>query len=270
MSRLVFACLVFTCVAHPSAQSQPPATGARDTTPVATGTVAITLADPELIPESVAFDTADGSFYVGSMYKRKIVRVAKDGTVSDFITTGQDGIWTVLGIKVDSKRRELLANACNLADRRPPMMPDDEPNRGKAGLFRYDLRTGRLLAKYIVGNKDQPRCFNDLVITPDGHAFMSTGPDGIYRARAESMHAELFAPYEGFVNGIAASDDGTKLFLADHQGGVHVMDLATRTAKRIAVPEGESLQAMASTSADARSSRCSPGSARVRASCRRS
>jgi hypothetical protein len=210
-------------------------------TPLSRGVVAFRLSDRELIPESVAFDPADGSYYVGSLYKRKIVKVGADGRESDFVGPARDGLWSVLGMKVDAHRRELWANACNLAERQPPMIPDDPTTRGQGGVFRYDLKTGRLIAKYLVGWEMAPRCFNDLVITPDGVVYLSSGPDGVYRVRRDEPRPELLAEYAGFVNGIAASDDGKQLFLADHQRGVQVMDLATRAVRPVSVPAGEAL-----------------------------
>jgi hypothetical protein len=210
-------------------------------TTLSRGVVAFRLSDRELIPESVAFDPSDGSYYVGSLYKRKIVKVGADGRESDFVTSARDGLWSVLGMKVDAARRELWANACNLAERQPPMTPDDPATRGQGGVFRYDLKTGRLIAKYVVGWERAPRCFNDLVITPDGIVYLSSGPDGVYRVRRDEPRPELMVEYAGFVNGIAASDDGKQLFLADHQRGVQVMDVATRAVRPLSVPAGEAL-----------------------------
>ncbi len=208
--------------------------------PLVRGTVAFTLHDRELIPESVAYDPKDRAYYVGSMYKRKIVKVAADGRQSDFVSTAADGLWGVLGMKVDAERRELWANACNLNDRRPPMIPDDETTRGQGGVFRYNLDTGKLIAKHTVGWQMAPRCFNDLVITPDGSVFFSSGPDGVYRLRPGETRVELFVEYPSFINGIAASDDGARLFLGDYRG-VQVMDVATRMTRPLSVPAGESL-----------------------------
>jgi hypothetical protein len=217
-----------------------PAYQAAEESPITRGRVAFTLADRELIPESLAYDPADRSFYIGSMHKRKIIRVAADGQVSDFVAQAADGLWSVLGIKIDPARRELWANACNLADRNPPMTPDEEGTRGRGGVFRYNLQTGKLIAKYLVGWSMAPRCFNDLVVAADGTVYISAGPDGVYRVPPAATRAELFAEHPAFINGIALSDDGARLFLGDHRGA-RVMDVATRIAKPIAVPEGETL-----------------------------
>ena len=233
--RLLVALFVVGTIAI-SAQSSSPV----DDSPVSRGIVALTLADRALIPESIAFDPTDRAFYVGSMYKRKIIRLAADGQVSDFVPSAADGIWSVLGMKIDPKRRELWANACNLEDRSPPMMPDDPATRGQGGVFRYDLKTGRLIRKYIVGWAMAPRCFNDLAFTPDGSVYLSSGPDGIYRVAPNATRVELFSEFPSFINGIATSDDGRLLVLGDYRGA-QLMDIATRTARPIAVPEGETL-----------------------------
>ena len=216
------------------------ATIAASLPPLVRGTVAFTLKDRELIPESIAYDPKDGAYYVGSMYKRKIVKVAADGRQSDFVPQAKDGLWGLVGMKVDPKRRELWANSCNLKDRQPPMVPDDETTRGQGGVFRYNLDTGQLIAKYTLGWQMSPRCFNDLVFTPDGSVYFSTGPDGVYRLRPGESRVELFVEFPSFINGIAASDDGTQLFLGDYRG-VQVMDVATRIARPLHVPDGESL-----------------------------
>ena len=57
----------------------------------APGTVAFRIADPELIPEGIAYDPATKTFFVGSTYKRKIVAVDAAGKTRDFTKEGQDG-----------------------------------------------------------------------------------------------------------------------------------------------------------------------------------
>jgi hypothetical protein len=224
-------------ISNPRAQTSP---AAADDAPVVRGRVALTLADRALIPESIAYDPTARTFYVGSMYQRKIIRIGPDGKVSDFVPTAADSIWSVLGIKIDPVRRELWANACNLEDRSPPMMPDDPDTRGQGGLFRYNLQSGTLIRKYLVGWAMAPRCFNDLAFAPDGTLYLSAGPDGIYRVTPDGTRAELFTEFPSFINGIAVSDDGRRLFLGDYRGA-QVMDVATRTAKPIIVPAGETL-----------------------------
>jgi hypothetical protein len=120
------------------------------------------------------------------------------------------------------------------------MLPDDPATRGQGGVFRYDLRTGALIRKYVVGWAMAPRCFNDLAFTPDGTVYLSSGPDGIYRITPGAERVELFSEFPSFINGIAASSDGRFLVLADYRGA-QVMNIGARTARPIGVPAGETL-----------------------------
>src|SRR5206468_6386822 len=67
----------------------------------------------DLIPEGLAHDAVTGDFFLGSLFKSKIVRIAGsvEGSaptrIRDFAASGQDGLWEVLGMKVDAKRRLL-------------------------------------------------------------------------------------------------------------------------------------------------------------------
>ncbi|HEX9189953.1 MAG TPA: hypothetical protein VGB87_22945, partial [Vicinamibacteria bacterium] len=65
--------------------------------------------------------------------------------------------------------------------------------------------------------------------------------DGIFRLAPGASALSRFTTYDGFVNGIAASDDGRFLFLADHRRGVVRLDLATRVLAPVALPPGETL-----------------------------
>jgi len=213
---------------------------ARNREPLARGTLAFTLAERDLIPESVAFDPADGAFYVGSLRKRKIVRVERDGRASDLVPTARDGLWAVLGIKLDPARRELWANACSLAAS-PPMAPPEPATEGEAALFRYALPEGRLVGRYRAPGAPRPLCFNDLVLTSDGSVFLSSGPDGIWQLAPGASELRRLAAYDGFVNGIAASDDARYLFLADHRRGVVRLERATLALAPLALPPDATL-----------------------------
>src|SRR5262245_61880977 len=105
MKRL---CLLLTFYATTAAAQQPVL---RDSVTMpevgSNSTVAFYLEEKDFLPESVAYDPKDKSFYVGSTRKGKIVRVDASGNVSDFIAPRQDGLWMVIGIKINPTRRVL-------------------------------------------------------------------------------------------------------------------------------------------------------------------
>lgn len=207
------------------------------TSPIVRSSVAFRL-DKRLTPESVAYDPRSGAFFVGSMYQAKIVRVARDGRVSDFVPSRRDGLLSVLGMKVDAARRELWAVAGNFGER-PPMETPDPATSGRGAIFRFDVDSGALLRAYWSGGTaEEPLLFNDLVVTPDGDVYVTAGGRGIWRLRRGGDALEPFVQPPGSFNGIAMTPDGKTLFAASHFEGVLKIDVATKSLTPLALPDG--------------------------------
>lgn len=196
------------------------------------------LLEKDLIPENIAWDPKSGAFFVGSMYKAKIVKIAPDGKVTDFIPSRRDGLLGVLGMKINAAKRELWAVAGNYGDD-PPMEVADPATRGHGGIWRFDLGSGRLIRKYTAA---QPMLFNDLVLARNGDVYATAGPAGVWRLRAGAETIEPYFAQDGaFFNGIAITPDGKFLFAASHTGGVIRIDTRTKAATVIEVPAGVTL-----------------------------
>lgn len=190
-------------------------------------TVAFTLAEKELIPEGIAHDPKSGAFLVSSLYRRKVVRVAPDGSASDLVPEARDGLWKAVGLKVDAARRRLWVMS---AVDDPGMTGFSEADLGKAGAFVFDLDSGRLVARLVpelpAGEKS---FFNDAAVAGDGDTFVTDSERGaVYRARvAQGDLVEVLPPGSlVYPNGLALSDGGATLFVA-HAGGVTGLVVAT-------------------------------------------
>src|SRR5262249_59808600 len=121
--------------------------------------VALTLADPDLLTEGIAYDAASGDFYVSSVHKRKIVRVGTDGAVSDCVREGQDGLFGTLALALDGERRVLWA--CSSA--MPEMNGFRPEDAGRAALYAFELPGGRLRARIEPPAAPRHNC-NDLAL----------------------------------------------------------------------------------------------------------
>jgi hypothetical protein len=77
--------------------------------PIGSSRPAFELAGRDLTAEGTAWDSKTGTLFLSSLYKRKIVAIARDGTPRDFIAPGRDGIGPVVGLEVDPSRRGLWA-----------------------------------------------------------------------------------------------------------------------------------------------------------------
>ncbi len=205
-------------------------------TPVTSSQVAFTVAEPDLIPEGIARNPIDGSFFIGSLYKSKIIRVDRNGNKSDFTSEHQDGLRPVTGMKVDPVRRELWACSQVSSGNTRQFNPEE---MGWSGVFRYDLNTGKLLKKYILFEPEQQHLFNDLIILNNGDVYITdSATGGIYLIRRDKNQLELFLRSAEFIypNGIARNPNQDKFYMAGSIQGIVLVDLNSATYRPLTLP----------------------------------
>ena len=203
--------------------------------PVATSRLAFRIPDPELIPEGIAWDPKTGDILVGSLYKKKIVRVDREGRARDFTATGQDGLEDVLGLKVDAERRTLWA--CTAASGRAGS------RAGRSGLLAYDLDSGKLRSASWLDNNDGRHLLNDVAVTSAGEVFVTDSDAAtLWKQAVGAPSLEAFVGPGTFLypNGLALSADGTRLYVADFKHGLSTVDLATKASRPLPHPDGVS------------------------------
>ncbi|MCI0390862.1 MAG: SMP-30/gluconolactonase/LRE family protein, partial [Acidobacteria bacterium] len=219
------------------AQQQPPA----ERIPIKRSFIAFTIPEKDLLPESVAYDPVEQAFYVGSTRKGKIVKVDKQGKITDFFAPRQDGLWMVIGIKIDVARRVLWVNSSYGDNLIGYQKRDGSP----AGVFKFDLRNGKLIKKYLLDKPGETHFCNDLAINERGDVFVSHmfRESAIYRITAERDELELFAKPDNFTepNGLALSADGRTLFVATDEG-VSAIDVTSKARYQLTEPADVSLK----------------------------
>lgn len=195
-------------------------------------TVAFYLEEKDLLPESVAFDAKDKSFYVGSTRKGKIVHVDADGNATDFVSPRQDGLWMVIGIKINPMRRILWAcsyDGENLEGYKPG-------DTRATGVFAFNLDTGKLVRKWTIEKAGEIHAFNDLVVTRGNDAYITHMFDdaAIYRISDKTQELEVLARPAGLKdpNGITMTPNEATLFVAGADG-VYTIDRATGASRRL-------------------------------------
>ena len=210
------------------------------TPPAASSARAFVLAERDLLPESIAWDPASRSFFVGSMHHRKIVRRAANGSVSDWAGPGE-GLWSIIGIKVDTARGVLWANSCSMGDELP-MTPPDSATVGRGALLRLRLPDGAVVGRYEPGPDRRPVCFNDLAIAPSGDIFLTAGPGGLWRLRNGADTLErILADTSLWLNGVATGPDAALYAAGDAQGPLRV-DPATGRWQAVRAPASDTLR----------------------------
>ena len=193
---------------------------------VAKAQVAFTVeGQRDLIPEGIAYDPVDDAFYLSSIYRRKIVRVDRTGRATEFASEGEEGAGSTLGLKVDPERRLLWVAASATEE----MHGYTAAQKGTAALLAYDLRTGKMVRRLSATGA----FLNDLALLADGTLFVTDSEGG--RVFRVVPNGETLEPWiEGFQypNGIALSDDGRRLYVADFRG-VTTVSLEDKSQQRL-------------------------------------
>ena len=184
------------------------------------GKVAFTVPEKDLVPEGLAYDPAKHVFYMGSMYRRKIVSITEKGKISDFVKPDVYQLQPIGGVHVDPADQSVWAASD----------PDDAHD---SELYHFDAH-GRLLERYLppgAGRHD----LNDLVLYRSSAIYVTdTDANLTYHFDRKTHHfTALNLPRpQLFPNGITLSDDSTRLYIADWLG-VITMDLRDNSAREV-------------------------------------
>ena len=183
------------------------------------------LSDKTMIAESVAFDAKSKQHIVGSIHKRKIVSADSNGFEKDF-SASTDGLFAVLGMKVDPIRNTLWVASSAV----PQMSGFADVDKGRSGIFKYDLSNRKLLRKYLLPEGEQ-HMLGDVWIDRKGNVFAtdSVSPN-IYRIDPSEDKMELFIASDLFASlqGITGGSNPNELFVADYAKGIFRIDLKAR------------------------------------------
>ncbi|MBC8022345.1 MAG: hypothetical protein H7Y14_04460 [Burkholderiales bacterium] len=195
---------------------------------------AFELEDRTLMPEGIAHDPATGAFFLGSGAKGSIVRVGFGNAVTEF-SPRVEGLDSILGLAVDGPRRILYAVGTSA-------LTEAGRKRLRNAVLAFDIDKQRLLRRVDVPAAMQ---LNDVTVAIGGRVYASdSGSGAIFEIQREGA-ARTLVPADRLrgSNGLAASPDGKRLYVA-HSTGLSVVDPATGEAKRVANSTRETVAAI--------------------------
>jgi hypothetical protein len=196
--------------------------------PVHLAHIAFTVPETDLFPEGLAVDWPKHVFYMGSMHRRKIIRITEAGEVSDFVKQGQYNLMPVGGLKVDPADHSVWAAT-------------DPGEAKRSELIHFDAN-GKLLERFLAPGPG-PHDLNDLVLRDAREIYLSdTFAHQAYRFdRTSHSFTPLTFPRPLFYpNGITVSDDGDLLYVADLLGVICV-DMRDNSAHEVDPGKGNTL-----------------------------
>jgi hypothetical protein len=189
------------------------------------------LEDRELIPEGLAYDARSNSFFMGSIAKRKILRIDGNHAVTEFAGAAAD-LDAILGIAVDGPRRRLYAVSTSA-------LTEEGGKRLRNAVVAFDIDTGKLVQRY---NFPSARQLNDVTVALGGRVYVSDSASGaVFELGKEGAPRELVPANQiRGTNGLAPSPDAKRLYVA-HSTGLAVVDTASGAVKRVANGTRESI-----------------------------
>jgi sugar lactone lactonase YvrE len=192
--------------------------------PVSASKLFLTLPEPDLVAEDIAYDRAGEKFFVSSVHHSKILSIDKHGASAEFAHDASP----IFALGVDSKRRILWASTAA---------------EGRSALLKYSLDTGALLKRYDLKD-DAKHALGDLTVSASGDVYVSDGEGGaVYWVDHAKDTLDILVPKGVFRSPQtpALSSDGRRLFVPDYSRGIGIVDLSSRQVKLLGHPQELSL-----------------------------
>jgi len=191
---------------------------------------AFIIRDRQLHTEGITYCKDLKSFFVGSIHKRKIVRIDSSGKEIDFTPEGENGMTAVFGIKADNKRGLLWVCTSPLKEMK------DYDSTLSSNVMKYDIRTGKHLATYTAPYDYKIYNFGDMILDKAGNGYVSDSRNSILlTVNDKSKKLEKFFGSAIFldIEGIAFSEDEKYLFISDYTKGLFRLDMKTKKLEAI-------------------------------------
>jgi SMP-30/gluconolaconase/LRE-like protein len=209
---------------------------ARNAAPLAAARPAFTLAERDLLTEGIAYDPGARALFVGSVHRRKILRVDAKGGVTEFVPPETGGLWAPLGMRVDAARRCLWVASTAV----PQMLGYAAADSFRSGLFRFDLQSGKPTGRFPVPDDGEPHALGDVVVSRAGDVYATDSRSPrLYRVRSGADSLEVFLESSLLLSGqgLALDPDERSLYVADYARGILHIDLATRGISLVPAPD---------------------------------
>lgn len=173
--------------------------------------------DPSTIPEGIAVHPASKDIFISSVHLDKITKSNSQGKNSTDVIPPKHLGYTA-GVGMGIKRNYLFALG--------------SVNRKKQSMVLQIDLMGNEIVNSFKTNDSIPNYFNDLAIDNGLNAYITdTEFHKIYRLDYRTGTIALFLENEQikYPNGIAISEDGSKLFIDSYTSGIRIVDIKTKT-----------------------------------------
>jgi len=208
--------------------------------PILDGRVAFEIADPDFLPEGIAYDSVRSRFLLGSLVHRHVAAFLPNGSSTTLVPSAT-GMLRIVGVHPDEARNRLWFATWSPDS---TARSDSAETPSLTRLFLADLATGRIVKSWTPDGGRAGHLLNDFVVTDDGALFITDTETGsIYRLRSPQDTLELFLQPDplrfAVANGITTPPGGRVLYVAYLQGVARV-DIASKSIALLPAPDSVS------------------------------
>ena len=192
------------------------------------GKVAFELPKGDHLYQALAWDAKRKKLLVGSAREGKILLADDNGKLSDFIKPdATNGLWSIDALGVDQVHGKLYATS----SASPLFNGFNADNAGKAGVFEFELATGKFLKKYILPSNEGAHILSRIAVGADGNVYAADGVRReVFKIEGGALKPLFGNPRLTGITGLALSGDGKTLYLSDYALGLFGYDLTKSSA----------------------------------------
>jgi sugar lactone lactonase YvrE len=206
----------------------------RNRSPISRSEVLLHMKDSTIWPEGVDVDPRTGRFFITSVRHRTIVAVSPAGEERDLWPRDRSDVGAVLAVRFDTGRAVLWATTSGI----PQMAGYRRADSSIAALLRVRPSDGTVERRWDLPVVPGGHVLGDVALGSNGDVyFTDSKAAALYVLRAGSTTLDRITdPLLRSPQGIAVVPGGRFVYVADYSHGLIRVDLATRTALRVADP----------------------------------
>jgi len=197
----------------------------------------LTLADNVVLPEAIDWDPLNQAFLIGTIADGKVLRVNEKGeSTTLFQADADNGMWSIYDIKVDVKRNIFWVSSAAL----PVFKNYLQPDFGRSALFKFDLKSGKLLQRYPMALDGSPHSFANMALAEDGSVYIADSQAPIlYIFKPGDTSPKVFAASTDLlsIRSMVLNKDNTYLYLSDYSNGLFIINLEDSQMRAPVMPE---------------------------------
>lgn len=189
------------------------------------------------LPDSLVWDPSRESFLVGSIADGLILQMGADGDRKELVRADDNnGLWGIYGLAVDAERNRLYASSAS----NPQFKGAKAVNQGRSVVIEFQLDTLEILKRYPVPADGRPHILDKMAVGPAGEVYVADAllPMVYLLDPGKPTLRPFFSmSYLVSLRDVDISSDGKKLYIADHEMGVTVINLESGRSRVLRTPD---------------------------------